>query len=138
MSAARRWLRRAGVAAPLRCRPSCGIERRPLAFRALARSNLGNALRQRNLQFSLRTRRIVEIRNGDSRETPAEHALDIAQLPFLLWRDEGERLAGHLGATRAADAVDVVFRCLGHVEVDDVAERFDVDAAGGDIGGDQY
>jgi hypothetical protein len=34
--------------------------------------------------------------------------------------------------------MDVVVRRRGHVEVDDVAERFDVDASGGDVGRDQH
>ena len=42
------------------------------------------------------------------------------------------------GARRAADAVDVVLGHQRHVEVDDVAERGDVDAARRDVGGDQH
>src|SRR5206468_11679294 len=59
---------------------------------------------------------------------------DGAQIPFLFRRDEGERRAGHLGAGGAADAMDVVLRLRRHVEVDDMPERRDVDAARGDVG----
>ena len=45
--------------------------------------------------------------------------------------------AGHAGTAGAADAVDVIVRLPGHVEVDDVADAFDVEAAGGDVGGDE-
>ena len=41
------------------------------------------------------------------------------------------------GAAGAADAVDVALAVLGRVEVDDVRDAVDVDAAGGDVGGDQ-
>src|SRR5258708_2469515 len=36
-----------------------------------------------------------------------------------------------------ADAVHVAFRDVGQIEVDDVADALDVDAAGGDVGRDQ-
>ena len=41
------------------------------------------------------------------------------------------------GPARAADAVDVVIDVVGDVEVKDVSNAFDVNAAGGDVGGDQ-
>src|SRR5205814_8529458 len=41
------------------------------------------------------------------------------------------------GARGAADAVDVRVRVPGDVVVDDVGDVLDVEAAGGDIGGDQ-
>ncbi len=61
-----------------------------------------------------------------------------ARSPLFVRRDEGEGLAGQLGARGAADAVDVVLGHQRHVEVHDVAERFDVDAARGDVGGDEH
>ena len=41
------------------------------------------------------------------------------------------------GAPRAADAVDVDLLVLGALVVDDVGDVVDVDAAGGDVGGDE-
>ena len=41
------------------------------------------------------------------------------------------------GAAGAADAVDIIVRLPRHVEVDDVADAFDVEAARGDVGGDE-
>ena len=45
--------------------------------------------------------------------------------------------ASALAAAGAANAVDVVFVGGGLVEVDDVADVWDVEAAGSDIGGDE-
>ena len=61
-----------------------------------------------------------------------------ASSPVLLLRDEGEGVAHHLRAGGAADPVDVVLGDVGDVEVDDVRERLDVDAAGGDVGRHQH
>src|SRR5690606_5386890 len=41
-------------------------------------------------------------------------------------------------AARAADAVDIVFRHIGQLEVHHVRKLVDVDAAGGDVGGHQH
>ena len=46
-------------------------------------------------------------------------------------------LADRAGARRAAAAVDVVVGRERHVEVDDVRDALDVDAARRDVGGDQ-
>ena len=50
---------------------------------------------------------------------------------------ERDRGAGAAGAAGAADAVDVIFGMMRHVEIEDVADFGNVEAAGGDIGGDQ-
>ena len=50
---------------------------------------------------------------------------------------ERDRDAVGAGARGAADAVDVGFRDVRQVVIDDVADAVDVDAAGGDVGGDQ-
>ncbi len=60
------------------------------------------------------------------------------QLVLFLRRDEREGLALHLRAARTTDAVNVILRHQRHVEIDDVAERLDVDAAGGDVGRDEH
>src|SRR4029078_2517840 len=49
-----------------------------------------------------------------------------------------KRIPGQLGASSAADAMDVVLRCSRHVEVHDVTQGLDVDASRGDIGGDEH
>ena len=55
----------------------------------------------------------------------------------LVARAERDRDAVGAGARGAADAVDVALRDVRQVEVDDVADAVDVDAAGGDVGRDQ-
>src|SRR6185436_1676841 len=43
----------------------------------------------------------------------------------------------HPRAAGPADAVDVIVRLPRHVEIDHVADAFDVEAPGGDVGGNQ-
>ena len=63
--------------------------------------------------------------------------LDRLELALLLRLDEGDRAARAPDAAGAADAVDVDVRRDRHVEVDDVRDGRDVEAAGGDVGGDE-
>ncbi len=55
----------------------------------------------------------------------------------LAARDEREGAAGGSHACGASDAVDVNFGIFGDVVIDDVGDLVDVDAAGGEIGGDK-
>jgi hypothetical protein len=59
--------------------------------------------------------------------------LDGLQLVLLFRRREGERVARGLGAPGASHAVYVVFRRRWHIEVHDMAERLDIDAARRDV-----
>jgi hypothetical protein len=63
--------------------------------------------------------------------------LDVAQVADFPRRDEGYGEAGLAGAAGAADAVDIAVGGLGDVEVVDVGYAADVEAAGGDVGGDE-
>src|SRR5699024_10878376 len=65
-------------------------------------------------------------------------ALDVRQGAALVRADEGHCLPGASGAAGAADAVDVGLRFLRHIEVDDQADALHVEAAGGDVGGDEH
>lgn len=56
----------------------------------------------------------------------------------VFFGDETDGVADGLGAAGAADAVDVVLGGFGEVVVDDVGDAVDVDAAGGDVGGDEH
>ena len=67
----------------------------------------------------------------------ADELLDRAQERPLVAGAERDRDAGGAGPRRAADAVDVLLGHVGQVVVDDVADPGDVDAAGGDVGGDE-
>ena len=107
-------------------------------LRRALRAHHREPLRERDLEPSLGARRVVEVRHGHARQALAEELLDRRDLAFLVAGDEGERIAHRVGASGAADAVDVVGRHERHVEIDDVTERLDVDAARGDVGRDQH
>ena len=64
-------------------------------------------------------------------------ALDGPEHTALARGDEEDRLAAAARAAGAADAVDVGLGVVRDVEVQHVADAVDVQAAGGDIGGDQ-
>ena len=59
------------------------------------------------------------------------------QVRAFVRRAEGNGDAVRAGARGAADAVDVLLRHVRQVEVDDVGDVVDVDAARGDFGGDE-
>src|SRR6185312_13230244 len=52
-------------------------------------------------------------------------------------RDDADGNAGFAGAAGSADAVNVVVSVMRDIEIEDVADVRDVEAAGGDIRGDQ-
>ena len=51
---------------------------------------------------------------------------------------ERERVAHVLGAAGAADAMDIIFRMLRHIVIDDVTDAGDVEPARGNIGRDHH
>src|SRR5262249_20706020 len=59
----------------------------------------------------------------------AQHLLDVLELSKIFGGHEGQRAPYLAGAAGAADAVDVVVRLPGHVEVEDVADVGDVEPA---------
>src|SRR5690625_5170771 len=63
------------------------------------------------------------------RDASAGVAVDIAEVIFFAAINEGDRFSGCFGAAGAAEAVDVIFGLVGRVEVDDVRDGIDVDAA---------
>src|SRR5258708_14819662 len=66
-----------------------------------------------------------------------DEPLDGAEQRAVLGRHERERFAGGAGRPGASDAMPVILGHVRRVEVDDVRELLDVEAARGDIGGDQ-
>jgi len=57
---------------------------------------------------------------------------------FVIERgDDGDRGAGAPGAAGTTDAMDVIVGMMGDVEIEDVAHRGNVEAAGRDVGGNQ-
>ena len=67
----------------------------------------------------------------------ADQPLDIAQERRFLVIAERDRHAVGAGARGAADAVHVRSRDVRQIVIDHMADAVDVDAAGGDVGGDQ-
>ena len=67
----------------------------------------------------------------------ADQLLDRVDRLAVDGRDDGDGGAAQAGAAGAADAVDVIVGVMRHVEIEDVAHRRDVEAARGDVGGDQ-
>ena len=76
--------------------------------------------------------------DGEDGDLVADELLDGRQSEDELLAGEGDGLARLAGARRAADAVDVGLRVLGHVVVDDEVEGLDVEAAGRDVGGHEH
>ena len=74
---------------------------------------------------------------GDDLDALAGDAFDGAQLVLLVRGAQRHGGAVHAVAAGAADAVDVALRLVGQVVVDDHADARHVDAARGDVGGDQ-
>src|SRR6266550_1584525 len=137
-AAAARWPRvrrtRRVRGALRRAHAASGVLPGACALLSLASADLRDALRVRNLERLGRDGLVVEIRERDARQRPADRALDGVPIALLLRRDERECLAGHLRAAGPADTMDVAVGLRGHVEVDDMTERFDIDAARGDVG----
>ena len=67
----------------------------------------------------------------------ADEAFDgLGELEFV-GSEEGEGVAFGFGSAGSSDAVDVVLGVFGDAVVDDVGDSGDVDAPGGDVGGDE-
>ena len=67
-----------------------------------------------------------------------ELAGELGHVAMLVGGHERDPDAGAPGAARTPDAVHVGFAVVGRVEVDDVGDPLDVDAAGSDVGGDKH
>src|SRR6185312_476762 len=67
----------------------------------------------------------------------ADQFLDRGDGPAILRRHDGDGGAAAAGAAGAADAVDVVVGMVGNVEIVDVADVGNIEAARGDVGGDE-
>src|SRR5690606_1363756 len=74
----------------------------------------------------------------DDLDALPDQPLDVAQIGALVGAAERAGAARRAGARGAADAVDVALGFVRQVEVDDVADAVDIDAARRDVGGDQH
>ncbi len=136
---ARRRLGRARCRALLRpLRLARRLLARPRPLLGLAGADRRDALGDRDLQPLPRLRGVVEARQRQLRHALPHRPLDGEPVRLLLGSHEREGVADLAGPGGAPDAVDVVLGDVGHVEVDDVGERLDVDAARRDVGRDQH
>src|SRR5690348_8237759 len=71
------------------------------------------------------------------RQCRADMALDRAQLSVLFRRGEARGMPSGVGASGAADAMDVVFGGLWQIEIDDASDAGDVDTARRDVRRDE-
>ena len=77
---------------------------------------------------------IVEVRQGDAREGPVEYLLNFLDHRFLFPAHQGEGVPHRFRACGAADAVDVILRCVRYVEIDHMADILNVNPARRDVG----
>jgi hypothetical protein len=80
-----------------------------------------------------RSRVIVESLGSFAHDPAIDELLQRAQGGVILMRGEGDGVTHRGGTAGAPDAVDVVFRMHGEIEVHHVGNPFHVDAACGDI-----
>jgi hypothetical protein len=72
------------------------------------------------------------------RDFTFDETLDVSQQTFLINANQRYCFTGRTGTTSSADTVDVIFRHIRQIIVDNMRQLVDVDTARGDVGGDQY
>ena len=82
-------------------------------------------------------RQLLDAGQGQRFDLLLRGALDRAEHALFARGDEEDRLTGTSGTTGAADAVDVGLGVVRDVVVDDQGDAFDVESAGGHVGGDE-
>ena len=82
-------------------------------------------------------RQLLDTLDLDARESrPINLTIASTNLP-VVGRRQGEGAAFTAGTAGAADAMDIVLSMDRHIEIEHMAHADDVEAAGGDIAGDQ-
>src|SRR4051812_7104825 len=144
LSAARLTVKKAcGVSSkprpwPTRDRKPVSLEKSAYADRWTAETPVSRC-RQRSTDSSAPASMVapaMEARGGElvpQIEAPS-NARDVG---YLVVEDEGHADAAAPGSRGSADAVDVGLVVMWGIEIDDPGDPVDVDAAGGDIGGDE-
>ena len=139
---------RAAFRAACRCvlagaRASCAVPRRlalaaALALVAAAATVAARlAARRQWLSAALRRRDRLGRQGIGPGDALADQLLDLGDRLAVAGADDGVGGAGLAGAAGAADAMHVVVGVMRDVEIEDVADVGNVEAAGGDVGGDQ-
>jgi hypothetical protein len=90
-------------------------------------------LNTRNRESYWLSRPLVTGGNG-----PAKQPLNCHQPGLFVTVAKADRYSSLAGPAGATDAVDVGFRLVRQFIVDHVGDLIDVDAAGGDVGGNQH
>jgi len=85
------------------------------------------------IEVLVRPATVIEVWQRHARQSRCNRLFDTPQILFLFRCDEREGRAGRLRSGRPADAMNVVFRHVGNIEIHDVAQGGNVDAARGDI-----
>ncbi len=78
--------------------------------------------------------RVVETIGSLSDDPAANEPFESAQRVMILRGNEADCIADGLRASRATDAMDVIFRVHREVEIHHVRDAFHIDATSGDIG----
>jgi nicotinate-nucleotide adenylyltransferase len=107
------------------------------SWRNTPRSSLPSASAMRCLNLAMRWSLTTSTLGNCISAIGWRVARSIAMSMLLARRDEQDRLAAAAGAAGAADAVDVGFGVGRDVVIQHVADAFDVEAARGDVGGDE-
>jgi len=84
------------------------------------------------------TGRVVEVGHRDTKQRLADGALDRAKVLGLVRRRERECLTGQFRARSPANAMHVVLRTRRDIEIHHMAQRLHVNAASGNVSGDQH
>src|SRR5688500_11022908 len=80
---------------------------------------------------------VIEAFGAFADDAAADEAFEGAQRSLVLRGDEADRVADGEGAAGAADAMDVIFGVHREIVIHHVRNAVDVDAARGDVGGDE-
>jgi len=78
------------------------------------------------------------IRELDRAKRASRQLLDVAQIGPLFITAERDRGPGGASPRRSANPMHVIFRHVRQFEIDDVRHPIDIDAAGGNVGGDKH
>ena len=107
----------------------------PALLPAPAASTLSGA---RLLQFAFHFGLIIKALQRAAGNGALGKPLDAANFVFFLRADQGKGGAALARAGGAASPVNIILSGDGHIKIDHVAQRIHVDAACGDVGGDQH
>jgi len=112
---------------------SLGLLLRSPTFLRLPRTDLGDPLRDGDLEPLRRFARVVEPGHDHPGQPLPDRSLDRREVLLLFGRHERERVTGRLGPRRPPDPMDVVLGQVRDVEVHHVLELLHVDPAGHDV-----